>query len=155
MESRRIYGIDFTSAPGRRKPIVCAVCELRERRLRLVGLERWAALEDFESFLWRPGRWLAGLDFPFGLPGEFVSAAGAPSAWEGYVERFAALGRRGFRAAVAAFKSARPAGRKDLKRTTDRLAAAASPLNVTRPPVGLMFLEGAARLRQSAVSVLP
>ncbi|MEJ2645766.1 MAG: DUF429 domain-containing protein [Gammaproteobacteria bacterium] len=151
----RIYGIDFTSAPGPRKPIACAVAELTGSRLHLLALERWTALADFEAFLGRAGPGLAGLDFPFGLPRAFVSTMGAPLDWQGYVERFSALGRHGFRSAVAAFKAGQPAGHKDLKRETDRLARAASPLNITRPPVGLMFFEGAGRLRRSGVSVWP
>ncbi|HKJ07913.1 MAG TPA: DUF429 domain-containing protein [Gammaproteobacteria bacterium] len=155
MGSPRVHGIDFTSAPGPRKPIVCATCELRGPRLRLVGLERWSVLADFEAFLSRPGPWLAGLDFPFGLPAAFVSALAAPADWQGYVEHFAALGRQGFRTAVSDFKAGQPVGHKDLKRAADRLASAASPLNVTRPPVGLMFIEGAGRLCRSGVSVWP
>jgi len=151
----RVFGVDFTSAPQPAKPITCAVCQLEDGLLELEGLEAWTDFSSFEAFLRRPGSWVAGLDFPFGLPRGFLDEMGTVRTWSGYVNRLARLGRAGFRERVHRFKAPRPAGQKDLRRVADRLARAASPLNVTRPPVGLMFLEGAPRLAAAPVSVLP
>jgi hypothetical protein len=151
----RVYGIDFTSRPGPGKPLTCAVCRLDGGRLTLERVDEWPAFAPFEELLASSGPWLAALDFPFGLPRDFVAAMGWPAEWPGYVSRVARLTREAFRERVQGFKAGRPPGRKDLRRVVDALARSASPLNVTRPPVGLMFYEGAPRLLASPAAVLP
>ncbi|HEX7384671.1 MAG TPA: DUF429 domain-containing protein, partial [Burkholderiaceae bacterium] len=64
----RVLGVDFTSAPRRAKPITVAHGELRAGTLRLARLEGLESFEAFEAFLRRPGPWIGGFDFPFGLP---------------------------------------------------------------------------------------
>ena len=39
----RIHGVDFTSAPGRRKPMTCAVCHVRETVLIVETVVEWTA----------------------------------------------------------------------------------------------------------------
>ncbi len=148
-------GVDFTSAPGQKKPITAAFCHLDGATLIVEEVREWTDFGPFEAFLASPGPWAAGLDFPFGLPTAFVRAMNWPESWAEYVAVVERLGRAGFRDAVNGFKAPRPPGAKDLKRRTDIEARAASPLNVTRPPVGLMFAEGAPRLLASGASVLP
>ena len=43
----KIYGIDFTSRPTRRKPITCLECELTGEHPQAGELATW---EDFEGF---------------------------------------------------------------------------------------------------------
>ena len=119
------------------------------------AIHEWAEFDGFEAMLRARGPWLAAVDFPFGLPAAFVAAVGWPAPGPEYVARVAQLDRRGFRSLVEAFKVDRPAGGKDLKRAAERRAGAASPLNLTRPPVGLMFFEGAPRLWRSDASIPP
>ncbi len=51
----RVYGIDFTSAPGRRKPLVVAGCSLENGVLRAESSEEMTSLDELEEFLARPG----------------------------------------------------------------------------------------------------
>ncbi len=67
-----IYGLDFTSAPGPRKPITCATCTLEDQTLNVRGFNELTDFEQFEAFLAQPGPWTAGLDFPFGQPLKLV-----------------------------------------------------------------------------------
>lgn len=150
----RLLGVDFTSAPGRRKPIVVAHGTLRGDELRLAHIEALEDWQAFEAFLARSGPWLGGFDFPFGLPREAVSDLGWPRAWEGLVRHCVSLGRSGFRAALDGHRESRPAGRRYAHRATDYPARSHSPLKLVNPPVALMFLEGAPRLLDATLAMM-
>ena len=47
----RILGIDFTSTPGRLKPITCLNCTFDERVLRTGALEEWWDFSSFEEMM--------------------------------------------------------------------------------------------------------
>lgn len=149
----RVYGIDFTSRPGRRKPISCLECDLEGRHLRAGPLSLWADFAPFEAALRRPGPWIAGIDFPFGQSRRFIQTIGWPETWADYVAHAQSLGRDGFRAALEAYKSDRPPGQKEHRRATDRAAGSLSPQKLYGTPVGLMFFEGAPRLRAAGVTI--
>jgi hypothetical protein len=100
-----------------------------------------------------PGPWIAGIDFPFGLPRKFIENIGWPLTWTGYVEHARKLRRRGFRDALDTYRSTRPAGDKEHRRATDIAAGSISPQKLYGTPVGLMFFEGAQRLRDSGVTI--
>jgi hypothetical protein len=68
----RIFGGDFISRPGPRKPIVVAAGWLRGGRLVIESLDALADLASFERWLAMPGPWTGGFDFPFGMPRRFV-----------------------------------------------------------------------------------
>ncbi len=87
----KIFGIDFTSAPGRKKPITVAEGELKKENLTLHKVYFLVSFDEFEDFLKQKGPWIAGIDFPFGLPGAFLSTLGLPHDWQSYVQ---ALTRR-------------------------------------------------------------
>ena len=129
-----IAGIDFSSAPTRRKPIVIARCHLAREgqagqlhaderpageplRLLLMGFDRLFTLDDFDRWLkagaaepCRAASWIAGCDFPFGLPREFLAAQGWDRSWAGSMARVAALSRAELVERCRAFCSARPMG---------------------------------------------
>ena len=63
-----LWGIDFSSAPTRGKPIVVARGHLAGAVLRLQRLDELTTPAAFEALLAEPGPWLAAFDFPFGLP---------------------------------------------------------------------------------------
>ena len=67
----RIIGIDFTSAPSPRKPLTVAMCRLEGRRLHVDALCEVQSLDCFANILATPGPWVAGMDFPFGLPRDY------------------------------------------------------------------------------------
>lgn len=151
----RVLGIDFTSAPRRAKPITCAVCRLDGPRLTLEGVDELADFAAFAARLSRPGPWVAGLDFPFGLPEPLLTALALPDDWAACARAVAAMDAADWRDTLAAFRAARPAGGKEPPRRTDRAAGAQSAMKAVNPPVALMYRAGAARLAAAGVCVLP
>ena len=151
----RIFGLDFTSAPSRRKPITCAVCELQDGLLRVQDIPSLVSFHDFEAFLQSDGPWLAALDFPFGLPRKLLENIAWPTNWEGYIRIIDSMDKKQFEQILARYQQNRPAGDKQHLRATDVLAGARSPMMMHHVPVGKMFFEGARRLFRSDVSVLP
>jgi hypothetical protein len=149
----KIYGIDFTSRPSRRKPITCLECRFDGLRLEAVELTEWRDFEGFETALRRPGPWIAGIDFPFGQSRTFIENIGWPGTWAGYVDHAAGLGREGFRAALDGYRAVRAPGDREHRRVTDRATGAISPQKLYGTPVGLMFFEGAPRLRKAGVTI--
>ena len=148
-----LFGVDFTSAPRRAKPITVARGHLQETRVVLDGFETCPDWPAFEALLARPGPWIGAFDFPFGLPREAVVDLGWPGDWAGLVGHCARLGKPAFRAALDAYRESRPVGRRYAHRATDLPARSHSPLKLVNPPVGLMFLEGAPRLLTAGVHV--
>ena len=148
-----VWGIDFTSRPTRGKPITCLTCTLEGTHLRADELSEWPAFEAFEQALQRPGPWIAGIDFPFGQARRFIETIGWPRSWPGYVDHVAALTRQEFRDALDAYREPRPKGDKEHRRKTDVAASSISPQKLYGTPVGLMFYEGAPRLRRSGVTI--
>ncbi len=148
-----VIGVDFTSAPRKAKPITAAIGRLDADTVILDRLETCVDWPAFDALLARPGPWLGGFDFPFGLPREAVVDLDWPQAWPELVRHCADLGRGGFRAALDAWRETRPRGRRYAHRATDLPARSHSPLKLVNPPVGLMFLEGAPRLLDAGLSV--
>jgi len=156
--NRALWGVDFSCAPGRRKPIVVARGRLAAGVLRLEKLDVVPSLGDFEALLAEPGPWLGAFDFPFGLPREFVaSLALGESADEVIAElQQRCTHRMGFRALVDAWGNGRPAGSRLLHRRTDAAMpgiSSSSPLQTRYVPVGLMYFEGLSRLVRSGVTI--
>jgi hypothetical protein len=149
----RIYGIDFTSSPTRRKPITCLEATLDGTTLRAGALQEWQDFSAFEEALQRPGPWIAGIDFPFGQSRTFIENIGWPATWPGYVRHAASLGRPGFRAALDSYREGRPRGDKEHRRQSDIAAGSISPQKLYGVPVGLMFFEGAPRLLAAGVTI--
>ena len=149
----RIFGVDFTSRPRARKPITIAAGRLQRRSLVVEGIEEYCDWESYESWLRQPGPWIAGFDFPFGLPREAVIDLAWPQTYPGLVNHCRKLGREGFRSILDQYRESRPAGSRYAHRVTDLPARSHSPLKLVNPPVGLMFLEGAPRLLDAGVSI--
>jgi len=149
----KIHGIDFTSHPDARKPITCLECRLHGNTLHAGTLAEWRSFVDFEAALRRTGPWIAGIDFPFGQSRRFIDNIDWPRDWAGYVDHAASLGRVGFRAALDAYRAPWPYGDKEHRRATDVAAGSISPQKLYGTPVGLMFFEGAPRLRQAGVTI--
>ncbi|MCB9989322.1 MAG: DUF429 domain-containing protein [Rhodospirillales bacterium] len=149
----QIYGIDFTSRPKRSKPITCLACTLEGTHLTANDLTEWRGFDGFEEMLKRPGPWIAGMDFPFGQARRFIETIGWPATWQGYVDHVAQMTRAEFREALDAYRKPRPPGDKEHRRQTDSAAGSISPQKLYGTPVGLMFYEGAPRLRRSEVTI--
>jgi hypothetical protein len=147
----RIYGVDFTCAPRRAKPITVASGSLKEELLEVESLEKLESFGAFEELLARPGPWIGGFDFPFGLPRELARDLGWPLDWRALVAHCAAMDRPAFRSSLDAYRASRPVGRKYAHRATDYPAGSSSPMKLVNPPVALMFHEGARRLAAADV----
>lgn len=151
----RIHGLDFTSAPGKRKPLVALGCTLDANVLRVDDSHEMTDFEGFEEFLRLPGPWVCGMDFPFGQPRSLVEALGWPMTWEGYVGRVCAMPKEEFEDAIRSDMAQRPKGNKWRYRLADRRSGSSSAMMLFRVPVGKMFYRGAPRLLASGVSVIP
>ena len=149
----RIFGVDFTCAPRKAKPISAAVATLREDVLSLDNIERLETFEAFERLLRRPGPWVGGFDFPFSLPLELSRDLGWPCDWPALVRHCAAMTRRELREKMDAYRETRPPGKRYAHRATDHPAGSSSPMKLVNPPVALMFHEGAPRLLAAGVSI--
>lgn len=149
----QVIGIDFTSAPSRRKPITALYCTLDDKKLKAENLEEWRDFSGFENALRRPGPWIMGIDFPFGQARCFIEMIGWPVAWSDYVRHSAQLGRMGFRDALNSYRAGRRVGDKEHRRATDDAAGSISPQKIFGVPVGLMFFEGAHRLMEAGVTI--
>ncbi|HJY75527.1 MAG TPA: DUF429 domain-containing protein [Burkholderiales bacterium] len=149
----RIYGVDFTCAPRRAKPITVAAGALKGKTLEISVVERLETFGKFEELLSRPGPWIGGFDFPFSLPRELVRDLDWPTGWNALVRHCAAMPRQDFRQALDAYRNTRPVGRRYAHRATDLPAGSSSPMKLVNPPVALMFHEGAPRLLASGVHV--
>ena len=146
-----LLGVDFSSAPTARKPIVVASGRRRGQVVLLEGLENLGTLDEFAALLQRPGPWLGGFDFPFGLPRELVLALGWPQLWPDLIGHYAALSRAQIREQFAAFCAARPAGAKFAHRATDGPAGASPSMKWVNPPVAYMLHAGVPRLLAAGV----
>jgi hypothetical protein len=152
-----LLGVDFSSAPTRRKPITVAQGRRDGAAVRLLALEALPTLAGFEALLARSGPWFGAFDFPFGLPREFVDALalGADTASVIAELRRRCPDRMAWRALVDAWGNGRPPGRRLIHRATDTAhpANSSSPLQTRYVPVGFMYYEGLARLVAAGVSL--
>jgi uncharacterized protein DUF429 len=149
----RIYGVDFTCAPRRAKPITAAAGLVIGKTLRIEGVERLGSFAKFEALLARPGPWIGGFDFPFSLPRELVRDLRWPAEWPQLVTHCAAMTRLELRAALDAYRETRAPGKRYAHRATDYPAGSSSPMKLVNPPVALMFHEGAPRILAAGVHV--
>ena len=148
-----LAGIDFTSAPSRRKPIVVALGRREGDAVVLERFESHTAFETFAGWLRTPGPWLGVFDLPFGLPRELVLALGWPTEWRALMRHYAALSRTEIRAIFAAFCAARPVGGKFAHRATDGPAGSSPSMKWVNPPVAYMLHAGVPLLIDAGVRV--
>jgi len=146
-----IAGIDFTSAPSRRKPIVVALGRREGDAVVLERFESHIAFDTFARWLQTPGPWLGVFDLPFGLPRELVLALGWPTEWRSLMLHYAALSRAEIRATFAAFCAARPVGGKFAHRATDGPAGSSPSMKWVNPPVAYMLHAGVPLLLEAGV----
>ena len=151
----KIYGLDFTSAPGRKKPLIVLGCRLGGNLLRIEDSQMLTDFGGFERFLRTRGPWVCGMDFPFGQPRSLVAALGWPEGWEGYVGKVGELSKDEFEDEIRADMGTRPPGSKWRYRLADRRSHSSSAMMLFRVPVGKMFYRGAPRLLASGVHVEP
>lgn len=169
-----LLGVDFTSAPSRRKPITVAVGEVDSGQiaapqidsaqgapdrvqtlgpLRVLALEHCPDWATFERQLKRPGPWVGAFDLPFGLPRELVQTLGWPEDWRAMIATYGSLSRDSIRASFRAFCAARPVGQRFAHRATDGPARSSPSMKWVNPPVAFMLHAGVPRLLDAGVSL--
>jgi len=148
-----LLGIDFSSAPTRRKPITVALGQRQGQVLRLERLLAFETLAEFGAHLSQPVPWLGAFDFPFGLPRELVLSLGWPQDWPDLMDHYAALSRAQIRDTFAGFCNARPVGAKFAHRACDGPAGASPSMKWVNPPVAYMLHAGVPLLRAAAVDM--
>ena len=92
-----LIGVDFSSAPSARKPIVVAHGGCDGVGVMLARFERFTTLAAFGAWLQQRRRWIGGFDLPFGLPRELVEHLDWPCDWRACIEHYAALPRSAVR----------------------------------------------------------
>jgi hypothetical protein len=153
-----LAGVDFPSAPRRRKPITVARGRLAGPVLRLDAVDELGAFAAFEALLATPGPWLGAFDFPFGLPREFVTVQGLGTSADAVIQalRQRCPTRMAFRALVDAWGNGRVPGQRLIHRRTDGAMSgmrSTSPLQTRYVPVGFMYYEGLSRLVAADVTL--
>lgn len=146
-----VAGVDFTSAPTRRKPITVAHGRSSGGVVRLDRIDTHADFAGFAHWLAGPGPWVGAFDFPFGLPRELVLALGWPTEWPALIEHYAGLTRAQIRETFAAFCAGRPAGGKFAHRATDGPAGSSPSMKWVNPPVAYMLHAGVPLLVEAGV----
>ena len=166
----RIVGVDFSSAPRARKPITLAVGRFTEGTagdaghdlLHVEAHERLPSLEAFEQWLRVSGPWVAGCDFPFGLPRPFLLAqdwgvladpAAPQPSWAAITAEVAGLSRSELVERCRAWTLPRPVGSKFAHRVTDGPSGSSPSMKWVNPPVVLMLHAGAPRLLAAGVTI--
>jgi hypothetical protein len=151
-----IYGIDFSSAPCRRKPIAVAVGRLTQpdSGRAVVQIDRLDWLESlaaFSEFLERPGPWLGGFDLPFGQPRELLHHYRWPDRWDDFVDFFCQAPRPMLRESFRQWCNARPVGQKFAWRRADKPAGSSPAMRWTNPPVAWMMQAGIGRMKSAGL----
>ena len=149
----RLLGVDFTSAPLRRKPVAVALGSANADCVQLDEIRTFAALPGFGAWLAQPGDWLGAFDLPFGLPRELVDALGWPLDWLPLMRHYAALSRADIRTTFAAFCAARPVGGKFAHRACDAPAGSSPSMKWVNPPVAFMLHAGVPLLIDAGVHI--
>src|SRR5262245_2666563 len=134
-----VIGVDFSSRPSARKPIVAALGARTGSVVHLRGFERFTTLDAFGDWLRRPASWVGGFDLPFGLPRPLVEHLGWPLQWRDCIAHYAALSRAQVRDIFAGYCAARPAGAKFAHRACDRPAGSSPSMKWVNPPVAYML----------------
>lgn len=148
-----LHGVDFTSAPRKRKGITIASGHLLDDTFHLQSTTTLFDFASFSAWLNQPGPWLGGFDFPFSLPRELVTQLGWPLHWPELISHLASLSRETLRENFRAVCDARPQGSKFIHRATDRPAGSSSPMKWVNPPVAYMLHAGAPLLLEAGISI--
>ncbi len=146
-----LVGVDFSSAPSARKPVVLAWGGHRGRRVSLQRLQACTNHEAMVQALQSEPAWVGGFDLPFGLPRELVEHLGWPTDWSACMDHYCQLTRSQIRDIFAAFTAARPAGSKFAHRACDGPAGSSPSMKWVNPPVAYMMHAGVPLLRSLGV----
>jgi hypothetical protein len=145
-----VIGVDFTSAPSRRKPLTVAVGRWRAAIPRpiyeLDEIRAFTSLDEFDRLLEEPERWVGGFDLPFSQPRALIEHEGWPTDWPAFVRFSCDQPRDALRLVFRRWCDARPVGDKFARRTTDTPAGSSPAMRWANPPVAWMMHAGIGRM---------
>jgi len=145
-----VIGIDFTSAPSRRKPLTVAFGRWQAAAPRpiyeLDEIREFTSLDEFDGLLAAPGRWVGGFDLPFSQPRPLIEHEGWPTAWPEFVRFYCDQPRDALRDVFRRWCDARPVGDKFAWRATDKPAGSSPAMRWANPPVAWMMHAGIGRM---------
>ena len=151
-----MIGVDFTSAPCRRKPITLAIGRSESPAgrhcYRLDEVRSLDSLATFEDFLRVDKPWLGGFDLPFGQPRTLIEHEGWPIDWPEFVEFYCAQPRPLLRCVFKRWCDARPVGDKFAWRRADKPAGSSPAMRWTNPPVAWMMHAGIGRMLNAGLA---
>ena len=155
-----LLGVDFTSAPSRRKPITVARGFLQPSlpdgsagAIRVLAVESCPDWATFDRQLNQPGPWVGAFDLPFGLPRTLVQTLGWPEDWRGMIDWYTQLSRDQIRAHFRSFCADRPVGHRFAHRATDGPARSSPSMKWVNPPVAFMLHAGVPRLLAAGLTL--
>ncbi len=146
----KIFGVDFSSSPNKKKPIIVAKGFI-EKKNYLKTEKKFLIIEDFyylhslsefEFFLKSSGPWFAGFDLPFSMPVELVEFYKWPKIWNEFVDFYCSQSREYLRSAFVNWCNQRQVGNKFAWRKTDKCAGSSPSMRWTNPPVAWMMHVG-------------
>lgn len=137
-----LVGVDFSSAPSRRKPVVLAWGRRAGPRVVLERVQTCATHDEMVVALDGTEAWVGGFDLPFGLPRELVAHLGWPTDWLACMTHYTGLSRAVIRDTFAAFTASRPVGGKFAHRACDGPAGSSPSMKWVNPPVAYMMHAG-------------
>jgi hypothetical protein len=149
-----IYGVDFSSAPTKQKPIVIAECQFdscnnRSSNQSSLLLKRFVliySLNDFESFLSKSKFGVGGFDLPFSMPEELIEYFEWPNEWETFVRYFCGQSKPFLKECFKSWCEKRDFGKKFAYRLTDIVSKSSPAMRWVNPPVAWMMHAGMHRL---------
>jgi Protein of unknown function (DUF429) len=150
-EPLRCIGVDFSSRPTRRKPVLLAEGECSALVVRLRALHAHADFDSLVHALAAPGPWVGAFDLPFGLPRELVQTLGWPQQWLPLMRHYQGLSRAQIGATFKAFCDARPNGAKFAHRACDGPAGSSPSMKWVNPPVAYMLHAGVPLLLEAGL----
>ena len=149
----KIIGVDFTSAPTRRKPITAALGKFDRDVLKIDELLHLESFDAFDELIRRAGPWVGAFDFPFGLPREAIEDLNWPRKWHELVIHCRGLNKFEFKRQLDCYRKSRETGSRYATRRGDKASGAHPAVKLVNPPVGKMFYEGAPRLAAAGLKI--
>lgn len=157
-----LIGVDFTSAPTKKKPIALARAHWDGPVLAISELHSYTKHEQLQTVLQQGfgAPYIAAIDMPFGLSRELVDGLNWPGAgrmglqaWRDLMTFYCSLKRDDIRSIFKAWCDAKPAGSKLAHRRCDGPAGASPSMKWVNPPVAYMLHAGAPILMNAQVHI--
>ena len=155
----KVYGIDFSSAPSKKKPIAVAECWLRGsvsescsyNELSLSNFHSIESLDLFEEFLSQRGPWVGGFDLPFSMPRDLIEYFNWPSRWDIFTKFYCSLDKKVIKKFFIKWCSTKKYGEKFAYRSTDKASKSSPAMRWVNPPVAWMMHAGIERMRKEGL----